>query len=319
MGQGVDILLPVFGIVALGFAATRIGWFDDAARRGLSHFVFTFAIPVLLFRTLAGTQLPAVLPWTYLLSYYGGVASVFLISMMISRVFFRQPLEGQAVHGLGGAFSNTVLLGTPLILTAFGEAATLPLFLLIAFHGVLILPIGTVLIETGLSAQSRLDGDGVRVGEIARQAALGVVTNPIILGLAAGLAANLAGWAPTGAVDRMAALLGQAALPCALFAMGASLARFRLAGAVPQALAIVAVKLVVHPAIVWLLAVRLFALDPLWAGVAVVLAGMPTGVNIYLYAQRYEIEIAPIATAILIGTALSVLTIGVLTAVMVPA
>src|SRR6056297_2372185 len=63
MGQSVDILLPVFGIVALGFAAARLGWFDDAAREGLSHFVFTFAIPVLLFRTLAGTQLPHTLPW----------------------------------------------------------------------------------------------------------------------------------------------------------------------------------------------------------------------------------------------------------------
>lgn len=319
MGQSVDILLPVFGIVALGFAATRLGWFDDAARRGLSHFVFTFAIPVLLFRTLAGTQLPHTLPWTFLLSYYGGVAAVFLTSMLISRIFFRQRLEGQAVHGLGGAFSNTVLLGTPLILTAFGEEATLPLFLLIAFHGVLLLPIGTILIETGLSARSRTRGDGVRVGEIARQAVLGVATNPIILGLAAGLAANLAGWAPTGPLDRMLALLGQAALPCALFALGASLSRFRLAGAAPRALAIVAVKLVVHPAAVWLLAVELFALDPLWAGVAVVLAGMPTGVNIYLYAQRYDIEIAPIATAILIGTMLSVPTIALLTAALVPA
>lgn len=318
MGQSVDILLPVFGIVALGVAATRLGWFDDAARRGLSQFVFNFAIPVLLFRTLAGAQLPHNLPWTYLLSYYGGVASVFLTSMIISRIFFQQPLEGQTVHGLGGAFSNTVLLGTPLILTAFGDEATLPLFLLIAFHGVLILPVGTILIETGLSARSRLDGDAVRIGEIARQAVLGVVTNPIIIGLAAGLAANLAGWAPTGALDRMAGLLGQAALPCALFAMGAALARFRLAGAVPQALAIVAVKLVAHPLAVWLLAVELFALDPLWAGVAVVLAGMPTGVNIYLYAQRYEIEIGAIATAILIGTVLSVLTIGLLTAAMVP-
>ncbi|NBB81940.1 MAG: hypothetical protein GVY28_00890 [Alphaproteobacteria bacterium] len=183
--------------MALGFAATRLGWFDDAARRGLSRFVFTFAIPILLFRTLAGTELPSDPPWTYLLSYYGGVTAIFLLSMLIARIFFGQPLEGQAVVGMAGSFSNTVLLGAPLILTAFGEAATLPLFLLIALHGVTILPLGTILIETGLSARRRSDGSGPRIGEIARQAGMGVVTNPIILGLAAGLAANLAGWAPT--------------------------------------------------------------------------------------------------------------------------
>lgn len=318
MGQAVDILAPVFGIVALGFAATRLGWFDDAARRGLSRFVFTFAIPILLFRTLAGTELPSDPPWTYLLSYYGGVTAIFLLSMLIARIFFGQPLEGQAVVGMAGSFSNTVLLGAPLILTAFGEAATLPLFLLIALHGVTILPLGTILIETGLSARRRSDGSGPRIGEIARQAGMGVVTNPIILGLAAGLAANLAGWAPTGALDDTAALLGQAALPCALFALGAALAKFRLAGAVPAALTLVALKTIIHPLIVYALAVWVFDIDALWAGVAVVLAGMPTGVNIYLYAQRYDVAVPEVATAILVGTATSVVTVGALIALLAP-
>lgn len=318
MGQAVDILLPVFGIVALGFAARRLGWFDEAARRGLSLFVFTFAIPVLLFRTLADTELPDSPPWSFLLSYYGAVAAIFLLSTLIARIFFRQLLEGQAVFGMAGAFSNTVLLGVPLILTAFGEQATLPLFLLIALHGVIILPVGTILIETGLSARRQSDGSGPRIGEITRQAAIGVLTNPIIVGLVAGLAANIIGWSPSGALDRMTGLLGQAALPCALFALGASLARFRLAGALPAALTIVVVKTIVHPLIVYALAVGVFDLDPLWSGVAVVLAGMPTGVNIYLYAQRYDLAVPEVATAILVGTVTSVVTVGALIALLAP-
>jgi len=313
-----DVVAPVFGLVGLGYAAAKLGWFDESARRGLALFVFNFAIPVLLLRTLATTELPGTLPWGYLLSYYGGVAAVFAAAMALGRALFGGGLSTLAVFGLGAGFSNTVLLGIPIVLTAFGERAALPLFLLIAFHGLLILPPATLLIEAGRSRGGGAPG-GRGATAILGQALKGLATNPIVLGLAAGLALNRLGVVLPGPVDTMAERLGQAAVPAALFAMGAALARFRIAGAVPAALLIVGLKTVVHPMAVFALAAGVFGLDPLWTGVAVVMAGMPTGINVYLYAQRYDTAVEPAATAIFLATVVAVATLSALLAVFVPA
>ncbi|MEQ8965957.1 MAG: AEC family transporter [Azospirillaceae bacterium] len=315
-----DTVAPVFGLVGMGYGAAKLGWFDESARRGLALFVFNFAIPVLLLRTVATTELPGDLPWGYLISYYGGVAFVFAAAMGLGRVLFAGGLDRLAVLGLGAGFSNTVLLGIPIVLTAFGERAALPLFLLIAFHGLLVLPPATLLIEAGKGRDATAPGRsrGRQAATILGQALKGLATNPIILGLAGGLILNRSGLALPGPVDTIAERLGAAAVPAALFALGAGLARFRIAGAVPTALLIVTLKTAIHPLAVFALAAGVFGLDPLWTGVAVVMAGMPTGINVYLYAQRYDTAVEPVATAIFLGTVVAVVTVSVLLSVFVP-
>jgi predicted permease len=120
--------------MAFGYAATFTRVFNRDAANALASFVFYFAIPVMMFRNMATTALPEAIAWGYLLSYLIGVALVFGIGMTAARLGFGGSFERQAIIGFGSAFGNSVLLGIPLVLTALGEQASLPLFLLLAFH-----------------------------------------------------------------------------------------------------------------------------------------------------------------------------------------
>jgi hypothetical protein len=298
----VDIIAPVFGLLAFGDAATYTSVFDAAAGRALAAFAFWFAIPVMLFRNMAGQPLPETPPWGYLVAYYGATLVVFALGMALSRRLFRAPLEEQAIIGFGGSYGSVVLLATPLVLTAFGPAATLPFFLILSFHSVLMFAVVTVVIELGRGSRGELR-------QLPRRVALGLLTNPIPMALLAGLLFRLGGGSLPLAVDKWAGMIASAAGPCALFSMGASLRAYRIGGALPRAGLMMLLKMALLPLLVWLLATQLFALPPLWVAVAVVTAAMPVGVNTYLLAERYQVGQAESAAAILLSTALSIATL----------
>lgn len=301
----IDIVIPIFGLVAVGYVSARMGFFDDARLRGLSYFAFAFAIPALLLRSMAQIELSGVIAWPLLAAYYSSAFLVYAAGFAVSRIGFGHGLRGCAIGGFTASFSNTVLLGIPLVLTVFGDRASLPVFLIVAFHSLLMFPIATVMLEFR-------GGRGFRPRDIGVSTALGLVRNPILIGLVAGLALNLLGVGLPRAVDSLLEMLGRAAVPAALFAMGASLHGYGIRGPLPLSASLVALKLVLHPLLVWGVGRFVFGLDPLWLQVAVLVAAVPTGVNAYIFAQRYESIPEVAASSILIGTALSVATISAL-------
>jgi len=302
-----NTVAPVFGILILGFVSARTRMLEEAGVKGLVVFVFNFAIPLLLFRSLAVTELPADIEWSFLFSFYGGSFACYFLGMALGRGLFKRTLADQAIFGMSAGFSNTVLLGIPILLTAYGPEATLPIFLIIAFHGPTLMPLTTALIQV-----SR--GSEVSPGQQVRGVMLELVRNPIIMGLLLGLAANLTGFAPSGPLDRIIELLGSSAIPCALFAMGASLAGYPLVGDVAPAILLSTVKTIIHPLLVWLLAVPVFGLEGIWVPVAVTMAAMPSGVNAYLFGARYDAAPGVAARTILLGTVVSVGTISLVLA-----
>lgn len=306
-----NVVAPVFGILGLGFAAARLRVLEPAGIRGLVAFVFYFAIPVLLFRSLAEMTLPDVIPWSFLGAFYVGALTVYAAGMALARWGFRRPLADQAIWGMGAGFSNTVLLGIPIVLTGLGPEAALPLFLIIGFHSAVLMPVTVAILHL-----DRGDGgDGGAMGRRRGQAAIvvqEVVRNPIVVGIALGMLANLGGVTLPGVIDRMAELLGGAAVPAALFAMGASLAAYPAGGDTPPALALAFLKLVVHPLVVWLLVGRVLGVEGIWLATAVVVAAMPTGVNVYLFAARYDAAPSVAARTVLLASAASVGTVSLL-------
>jgi malonate transporter and related proteins len=299
------IILPVFGTLGLGYVAARLGVFDEAANRGLSLFVFNFALPLMLFRAIAQADLPEAMPWGYLLSYYLGAFAVFALVMVTTRVLFGRRLEEQAVLGLGGAFSNTGMLGIPLVMTAYGPSAALPLFVMIACHSLLMLPPTTALIEAARGGTQSVGATLLNLGK-------SVLGTPIIWGLSCGLAFALSGLDIPGPVDAVAKGLGGAATPCALFALGASLTRYSLGGNLKEPALLVGMKTVLHPLLVWVLATQVFEVPQLWAMTAVILAALPAGITPYLFAQRYNTCQSTVASAVFLSTVLSVLSLSVL-------
>lgn len=277
MTVAIDIILPVFGVILIGYLAARLNVFGRSDIEGPSRFVFTFAIPMLTFRSLATADFPSAMPWDFLLSYYGGVFVVFGAGMGLARAGFGRPPESLGIYALGSGFSNTVLLGIPLVLTAFGPRASVPLFMIITFHSFLLMPAVTTILETGR-------GGGTGTWRWWHNTMVSLLRNPIILGLLAGVAVNLSGFELPKAVDAVTGALGTTATPGALFAMGASLSQYRVAGNLGEAVAVSGVKLLLHPLLVWGLATVVFDDEQLWASVAVLMAALPSGVMMFVFA-----------------------------------
>jgi hypothetical protein len=297
-----EVITPVFGVMGLGALAVRIGVLQDAGVKGLVLFVFNFAIPILLFRSLAQTDLPPDIRWGFLLSYFGGAIGVFGAGVAVGRVIFKRRLADQAIFGMGAGFSNTVLIGIPILFTAYGPQATLPTLLIIAFHGPILMSL-----TAGLIQGDR--GEGVSLGVQVKSIGLELARNPILVGIALGLLANLGGFTLPAAVDGVAEMMGSAAVPCSLFALGASLACYPLTGDLPPALILTFLKLLVHPALVWVLAVPVFGLEGIWVPVAVTMAAMPSGINVYLFGARYDAAPGVAARTVLLTNILSIATL----------
>ena len=277
----VEIIAPIFGIVLVGWLAARLRVFDDAATRGLSLFAFNFAIPVMLLRTLARAELPAQPEWGLVLSYFSGAGAVFALGALGGRRLFGQVGVAPAIFGISAAFSNTIILGIPIVLRAFGEAAAVPLSLIVALHSAVIFTLTTVVAEIGAGGEAHWHGTLRNVGR-------GLAGNPILWAIACGLAINFLGLALPAVLDQLASTLGAAALPAALFALGANLSRFALGHKLREAALLTALKIVLQPLLVYLLAAHVFGLSPLSLAVALTIAALPTGINAYLFAARYD-------------------------------
>ncbi len=288
------IVLPIFGLIALGFAARLAGVVSDRTGEGLSEFVFTIAVPALVFRTLTAAELPEAQPWGYWGAYFSAVAIVWLLgSLMAVRLFGVTRQEG-VVCGFCSAQANTVFVGVPLILEAYGQPGAVPLFLLIAIHLPIMVAIASLLTE----------GTAANLLRLARQLA----TNPLILGIAISATWRLLDLPVGGAFKDMVNMLAAAAAPCALFAMGIALKRYGLAQQPRLAATITALKLLVQPALVYVFAFHVFTMPPVWAGVAVLFAASPCGLNAYLLAERYRTAVGVTASAITVSTVLSIAT-----------
>lgn len=289
----------------MGYVAARVGWFSEAAEKGVSAFVFNFAVPFMLLRTVSSTDLPESIPWALFGSYYIPAFSVYGMGMFLARSVFGRDAMGTILTGMGCAFSNTVLLGLPLILLAYGEEQALPFFLILSVHGILLFTGTTILLEAARgTSQDPL--------YLLKQIAIGMIKNPILLGLAMGLGLNLSGLSLVGPIDQIAATMTGAVLPCALFALGCSLRRYGIAGRLTQSLTLTALKLILFPLGVFVLGTFVFDLDPIWVQVAVITAAQPSGVMVFVFAQRYGTAYALATTSIFLSTLGSVVTVGLI-------
>jgi predicted permease len=294
MWASVAVVAPIFGLIGIGYLARRLNILSERASDGLSEFVFTLAIPCLTFGMLARAKIPAVQPWGYWLAYFLAVAVVWGVGTLVSRRLFGVAWTTSVVAGFLAGQANTVFVGIPMILKAYGEEGAVPLFLLVAVHLPVVMIAATLLIEGAKTSPAK----------IVRR----LFTNPITLGiLAGGLASFVSGYIPDPAW-RIIDLLASAAVPCALIAMGAALHRYGMEAGWPLPTFLSALKLVVHPLLVYVLATQVFDMPRVWTGVAVLFAACPCGINAYLFAEHYKEGVALASSSIALSTALAVVS-----------
>jgi malonate transporter len=288
------IVLPVFGLIAIGYLTRWTRVLRETTGEGLSDFVFVLAVPCLLFKTLATAAIPPDQPWGYWISYFAGLAIVWLIAQLVARRLFARKGPELVVSGFSAAQSNTVFVGVPMILKAYGEAGAVPLGLLLAVHLPVTMTIATLLAEGRATSPKLL---------LKR-----LFTHPIIIGILLGSAARPFVAAIPAPLWSIVDLIAGAAVPCALISLGIALRRYGLASGIGLPAVLSALKLVVHPLIVFLLATRVFSMPVAWSGVAVLFAACPCGINAYLFAERYTQGVADASSAIALSTALSLFT-----------
>jgi len=303
----INIIAPIFGLILCGYLVAKSPILDKPAIIGINNFVFYVAIPCLLFRSMAKGVSLEVLDPQIDFAYFGGCLLLFFASMLLAKSVFRLSLVEQAVFAMGTIFSNTVMLGIPLVYMAFGDEGLLAIMLIVAFHAALLIPLATIVVEVG----SNQGG----AGDILISTLKALSRNPVILGLVVGLFWGLAALPVPEIADRFIGLLAGAAAPCALFALGAAISEYKIAGDLRESLAIVFLKLVIHPILVWLLVRFVFDLSPVFVAVATITAALPVGANVYILAQKYEIYVARSASSVLISTAVSVLSVALLVGV----
>jgi malonate transporter and related proteins len=299
------IVTPVFALMGLGFIAAKTRFLPDGAGAALAQFAFKLAIPALLFKAMLSTGTLEASPWRLLMAYFLSTACIWLIASLAAGLLLRKPAEDHSALAMGSTFGNTVMLGLPIAITAFGAEATAPLAILVAVETPLLWILATLHME--FSKRDRA---------ISLKALAGVfkdlATNTIVLSLVLGLAGRAIGLTLPAVPDRIFALLGQAGVPTALFALGMALASFKVAGETKAIGLMMVLKLGLYPILAYIFAVHIFNLPPLWTALVVLQAAMPVGANAFLFASRYDRSAATVSAAIAVSTVVSVFTVSAL-------
>ena len=290
----VSLTSPLFLLAFLGYALVRwFGWPKEVSD-ALTKFVFAVAIPAVLFRLMSDfSRLPPV-DVRLLIAYFGGCLLVFLVARVIaSRVFGMDGVE-QSVFGVGGIFANNLLLGLPLATILLGEAALPVVSMVLVFNSLLLWILVTVSVEWARTRHVSLRGFAVTVRNVAM--------NPVVASILIGTLWGWLGLPVPSMADRTLELIGQAAIPLSLIALGMGLGEFGVTEGWRESTAISFVKLVLHPLAVWSLAYPL-RLPPLETRAVVLLASLPVGANVYLMAREFNSLPGPVAASLVLSCA----------------
>ncbi|MBM3604470.1 MAG: AEC family transporter [Alphaproteobacteria bacterium] len=300
------IILPVFLVVGFGYFVAWRGWFRDSAVDGLMNFAQNFAVPTLLFASMARLDLGNEFRAQLLIPFYAGAFASFAAGWAGARYLFKRPAVDCIAIGFVCLFSNTLLLGVPITERAYGPDALDGNWAIIALHSPMLYTFGITVMEF-----TRARGSGLSVGRVALRALTGVLRTSLVIGILAGMTMNLLMQAgltmPQGFWDAVD-MVARAALPAALFGLGGVLHRYRPEGDMATIAMCCAAGLILHPAITFGTG-QLLGLDRDGMRSAVVTAAMAPGVNAYLFANIYGAARRVAASSVLIATGLSTLTV----------
>ena len=294
----IEIVLPVFLIIGAGYLATLAKLFPQNAIEGLMKFATNFAIPCLLFLKVAQLDLSAAFDWRLLLSFYAGATICFFVAVIGARkIFKRRPGESIAI-GFGALFSNSVLLGLPIMERAFGPDAMAGNYAIVSIHAPFCYLVGITAMEF-----ARADGRGT-IGTV-KVVTVAMFRNALAIGLGLGFIVNFSGYSIPNTAFSALNMLASAGLPAALFGLGGVLSRYSLHKSLGEALMISGISLFLHPIIAMGLGTVLDLPDAAMRSV-VVTAAMAPGVNAYLFATMYNRAIGAAASTVLLATAISI-------------
>ena len=298
-----NIIVPFFGIMVSGYLAGRFRVLPDGSSEVLTRFVFSIAMPALIFVSISTVPVSEFFNWSYLGALGGGMLVMFAMGFVVARCVFPDSFAANTLHGLTAMYSSTAYIGLPLVLTIFDDAAMAPGIIGAVITGTVFMPLAIVLAETGRGS----------AGSEQRWAPVfAAITRPPILATAVGLLVSGMDVTLPVPVVAFCKVMGGAFVPCALFSAGLFIAGCSMRGAGAEIGWLVFAKLIIHPLITWWLAYRIFELEGILPAIAVIQAALPCGVPVFVLAQQYGTFVIRSSAVIVWSTAISVLTLSLL-------
>jgi len=298
------VTLPFFALILFGYVAARRRWVPPEAVPAFNGFLLYFAVPAMLFRFAAGTPFAEIVNLRYFAAWSAaGVGTVYLVAIAARRLFASTQRDA-AFYGLVGGVSNAGYLGVPLIVALLGTRAAAPAILAIVADLLVVASAGLALAEAQGATRRGWRDD-------VKDAVVRLAFNPFVIAMALGAAFSGFGLELRTPLAEIVKLLADAAGPCALFAIGASLVRPDAPLRSPVLALPVAAKLLLHPALV-ALAMAVANVDEFALRVAVLVAALPSAGWVFIFALRYEADAGRISAVILITTALAFVTFSAL-------
>jgi predicted permease len=302
----INLALPFFGLIFLGFACGKLKRIPDTGLAWMNFFIVYVALPALFYRILAQTPLDQLAQVRFIVGTTLATLSAFCLAFAVGFAMRRRHVAEATIAGLAGSFGNIGYMGPGLALATLGAEATAPVALIFCFDTLLLFSLVPLLMGFAGTQQKTLAATAL---EVVRR----IVTNPFMIASALGAASAALHFEPPVALDRLMGFLQNAAAPCALFVLGVTVALRPLDRMPWEVPFLVAIKLAIHPAIVLVLLSLLGPFSDAWMTAAVLMAALPPALNVFVMARQYDSWVAQASGSVLLGTLASVVT---LTAVM---
>jgi malonate transporter and related proteins len=302
MNQILTLLVPFFGVIALGYGAGKLRLVAAEGVAALEFFVFTIALPALFFHLITAAGGTIVSCWAFVATTTFATYCAFAIAFSIGALINGGNVPEATIEGLVGSYSNTAYLAPSLVIAAFGTAAAAPVALIYSFETAMLLIVTPLMMALGGTV--RTDPRRLAI-EIARQVGL----NPAIIATLLGFIALGFGLRAPGPIEGALAFVGNAAAPGALFLLGISLSQRSFAPRALETPIVVGVKLIVHPLIVYLLLSWVGGFDPVWVSTAILIAALPPAASVIAVAGRNRVYADRASVAVLLGSIVAVVTV----------
>ena len=298
----VNVILPVFGLLAFGYCAVRFRLFPQEGTRALVLFVNNFATPCLLCEAMLTADFSKTFNLAIIVPFYIGALILLLVGSLIARFAFHQRPGESVASGFSATYTNTVLVGIPIIQRAYGAQALPTVFSIIALHAPVLLTLGMVVME--LVRRDAAPWHRTLVVIVTR-----VAQNPLLWGVALGALGNLLHVPVPEAGTAFLQMMSAAVLPASLFGLGGALNEYKVSDSWALASIISFLKLMVHPAIAYALMIWVLHVPMEFARYGIIVAAMPAGINVYVFASYYDRAVNVAANVVLISTIASIATV----------
>ena len=297
-----SLALPFFGLIFLGFACAKLVRFQEAELRMMNFFIVYVALPVLFFKLVAAAPFEQLANWPYVFGTTMSTYVVFALAFAVGMIATRGKLREATIMGVVGSYSNIGYMGPGLTLAALGPDAIVPTALIFVFDNCLLFTLVPFLMALGSSEK-------MKVGATAWYVVKRVTTHPFNIATAVAVLAAYVHFVPPAPLDVMLTFLKNAAAPCALFTLGVTVAMRPLRQVPREMPALMLIKLVIHPLLVWVVLSWIGNFPRAWVFTAVLMAALPQALNVFVIANQYQTYVERASTAVLIGTLISVVTV----------